>query len=753
MKKIVFLLICLLLLLILPSCNNKNNMTILFFDGSNVIKKTFNEGEEITLDPLTKEGYDFLGWKLDGNLITSLTYVEGELSLEATWKIKSYKVTFKDGNNILDEKEYEYNTMPIAIENPSKDDKDGIHYVFDGWDKEITKVVSDQTYNAKWVESKIEYTVKFFDGDKELSSKVYYYNDEVEVPNCEKENYNFIGWDKEITKVTNNVNYYAKFEEILYTIKFVSDNKEISNKKYHKGDKVELPTTPTKKGYNFIGWDKEITDVVENTTYTACFESASAITSLEGLKISFLGDSITTFYDPNSLVNSYYHESGRYYYPTYCKSVNSYTLTWWGRLYLDNKMVLGINNSWSGSTAYGTSESCGMHDSRINTLDDNGSPDIVIVYLGTNDAASEYTTTYTLENYEKALRTIIEKINKLCDADIFFCEMSYSFYKNGQYWERVKEFNKVIEKVADENNCGLIPLQDYICEDNFSMYLNDNLHYNLAGTELVSQVCAKHLSMYYGIKDFTEPDVKHGVAVKPGEIVATSNDPSNFFNVDVYKKNAFFFETSKYSMNPLFSRRIQIVKETNGKYYVKAIDKSGASVTYDCDYVLMYSSDCEEYQNYEKAIANVKVGDLVEFDDSSYPCTIKFKEGDGGYQGGGTSHESHEIAGCLYSDVYNKNLFADYDSHVIVYSSFPVGNTLQNFYVIGVTKQQNGKYKVEIMKPTGQGFTDNYGNCDYYIMIYSSLTQKSFYDSCSLNQEIEMIGDINTDGYCNWKFN
>ena len=47
----------------------------------------------------------------------------------------------------------------------------------------------------------------------------------------------------------------------------------------------------------------------------------------KGVKISILGDSISTFYSSSSEVNSYYSENDTYYYPKYCSVINTYTKT------------------------------------------------------------------------------------------------------------------------------------------------------------------------------------------------------------------------------------------------------------------------------------------------------------------------------------------------------------------------------------------------------------------------------------------
>lgn len=101
--------------------------------------------------------------------------------------------------------------------------------------------------------------------------------------------------------------------------------------------------------------------------------------------ISVMGDSISTF-------NGSIPSGNATFYPKF--QVTSADLTWWSKLisYLGAK--LGINNSWSGSRVSNSEASntgnlgpdrCMAGLTRIQTLDDNGTPDIILFFGGTND--------------------------------------------------------------------------------------------------------------------------------------------------------------------------------------------------------------------------------------------------------------------------------------------------------------------------------------------------------------------------------
>jgi len=91
--------------------------------------------------------------------------------------------------------------------------------------------------------------------------------------------YKFDGWDKSITSVTGDITYTATYTPtyINYTVKFLDyDNSEISSKSYHYGDKVTVPSNPSRAAddtytYAFAGWDKTVVDCAGDATYTATY--------------------------------------------------------------------------------------------------------------------------------------------------------------------------------------------------------------------------------------------------------------------------------------------------------------------------------------------------------------------------------------------------------------------------------------------------------------------------------------------------
>ena len=133
----------------------------------------------------------------------------------------------------------------------------------------------------------VKYKVSFYADGKLISSASYSKGEEINLPdNPTSDKGYFIGWDvngdgnaDEITICNNNMNIRAIFgETIKYTIIFKDGNNELSKKSYSEGEMPVEPTSPTKDGYVFVGWDMngddevdEITSATKDVTYVAVF--------------------------------------------------------------------------------------------------------------------------------------------------------------------------------------------------------------------------------------------------------------------------------------------------------------------------------------------------------------------------------------------------------------------------------------------------------------------------------------------------
>ena len=251
-----------------------NQYTITFDTngGSEIAPITQDYGTEITApDNPTRKGYTFKGWDKE----IPETMPAENITVKAQWEINPYTITFDtNGGSEIAPITQDYGTKITAPDNPTRKG-----YTFKGWDKEIPKTMPAEniTVKAQWEIN--QYTIAFdTNGGSEIAPITQDYGTEITAPdNPTRKGYTFKGWDKEIpeTMPAENITVKAQWEINQYTIAFdTNGGSEIAPITQDYGTEITAPDNPTRKGYTFKGWDKEIPEAMpaENITVKAQWE-------------------------------------------------------------------------------------------------------------------------------------------------------------------------------------------------------------------------------------------------------------------------------------------------------------------------------------------------------------------------------------------------------------------------------------------------------------------------------------------------
>lgn len=247
----------------------------------------------------TKTGYTFLGWFNDPEFNQSAnTYIPrgtmGNIDLYALWTIKQYSLIYElngGENNISNISSYNIDTETFNIYDPTK-----FGYNFLGWYSDavfnnlaITTIekgsYGDLNYYAKW--QAISYDIIYYlnDGNNnENNPNSYTIEDSFILLNPERVGYSFAGWyidaELEVEAIinidpgtTSNLEFYAKWEIITYTIAYIVGdgiNSPENIESYTVISDTFILFEATKPGYQFAGWyyDEEYTQPAETTINT-----------------------------------------------------------------------------------------------------------------------------------------------------------------------------------------------------------------------------------------------------------------------------------------------------------------------------------------------------------------------------------------------------------------------------------------------------------------------------------------------------
>lgn len=239
-------------------------------DGS-IYKENVVFSDLFTLS-LQKEGYTGRLYR-DADFLKPLTKdskVKNGDTVYVKWTINKYTVTFMDGEKVL----ATFTNVPhgSAVTAPEVPEKDG--KTFSKWDKDFSKVTSDLTINA--VYDVDTFTVTFKDGGKVLETQTVEYEAAATAPDIARlsppEGKHFAKWDKDFSKVTENIEVSAVYELNVYTVIFKNGEMTLTTRVEH-GSAATPPNvfdTPTEK---FVGWDKPFDNVTSDLIVNAKFET------------------------------------------------------------------------------------------------------------------------------------------------------------------------------------------------------------------------------------------------------------------------------------------------------------------------------------------------------------------------------------------------------------------------------------------------------------------------------------------------
>ena len=179
-------------------------------------------------------------------------------------------------------------------------------------------------------------------------------------------------------------------------------------------------------------------------------------------KVSIVGDSISTYEGFNPYGYPVYYKEDR----AYDNEINSVDDTWWKQVIDSLGGELCINNAFSGSLVTGAFEPSACSKERCSNLHDDIAPDIILIYIGTNDRG--YEVNLGLDNSDDtmgfygAYRTMLKQIKnnyplaKIVCGTLLMGRLQAG--RNLAYDRFMKEdtrYNGVIRLAAKEEGCLL----------------------------------------------------------------------------------------------------------------------------------------------------------------------------------------------------------------------------------------------------------------------------------------------------------
>ena len=263
-----------------------NQYTITFnTDGGNAIAPITQDYATAVKAPAnpSKTGYTFDGWDIS----VPETMPAENLIITAQWKINQYTITFvTDGGTEIAPITQDYNTAVTAPADPTKEG-----HTFKGWDKTIPTIMpaNDTVVTAIW---EVNTYIATFIIDGKTTEVETKYGEVPVAPEATKVGYEFTGWDKELVAIgVDGATYTAQFSALTYKAIFDANGGAWADGEAFKEFDVVFDTAitapaeePTRQGYIFAGWDKEVGNMVtEGITFTAVWTNDLSVCRIQNV--------------------------------------------------------------------------------------------------------------------------------------------------------------------------------------------------------------------------------------------------------------------------------------------------------------------------------------------------------------------------------------------------------------------------------------------------------------------------------------
>ena len=257
-------------------------ITLLDMDGVGTSEAlVYTVEQAVTLPTPTREGYAFLGWTVNSDMAPQLTVVLpqgsiGNKTYTANWELTGYTVTMNlNGGSGETTLLYTVEDEEFTLPTPTRNGYEFVGWTGEGITTPQTSVIipkgstGNKAYTANW--QVIEYTITLdTNGGPNVSPIKYTVEDSFTLPYPLRPGYEFAGWTLDGSGMlpattliiyygtTGDLHYKAEWRLAEYTINMDLNGGSGKEKVVYTitDEDFELPT-PTRNGYEFVGWKGE----------------------------------------------------------------------------------------------------------------------------------------------------------------------------------------------------------------------------------------------------------------------------------------------------------------------------------------------------------------------------------------------------------------------------------------------------------------------------------------------------------------
>ncbi len=218
----------------------------------------YRPGQDVELRVEPAAGFDFVRWHTNAGHLgdetaahTVLTMPGRDVFITAQLVRDRHTVTFRDWDDDILEVQEVAHGTPAVP--PVLPQRDG--YLFLRWEPSIEYVTASLDVSPRYESRVYEITFRDWDG-RIIQVQMVPHGGEADPPEPrQREGYDFVGWNADLTDITSRGQVTAQYEAVEHRVEFVDwDGQVLDVQSVSHGQSPVLPEEPTRPGYEFRGW-------------------------------------------------------------------------------------------------------------------------------------------------------------------------------------------------------------------------------------------------------------------------------------------------------------------------------------------------------------------------------------------------------------------------------------------------------------------------------------------------------------------